>query len=180
MAKDIWFTSDTHYGHKNICKFMRDDGTPLRPWDDVEEMNEALIDNFNSVVKSQDKVYHLGDLHMEYSFTPNIQNIMRRLNGHKRLVMGNHDMCDTKEYFVYFEKLYGVRVFHKEGIVLSHIPLREENLRNGWINLHGHTHAHIIKEKEGWNTPHPRYRNMCVENTNFIPIHWDEVIKSLP
>ena len=51
----IWFTSDTHFGHKNILKFCK------RPWDTVEEMVEGLIQNWNRVVGKDDLIFHLGD-----------------------------------------------------------------------------------------------------------------------
>jgi calcineurin-like phosphoesterase family protein len=55
----IWFTSDTHFGHNNILKFCK------RPWNTVEEMDEALINNWNAVVGTNDIVFHLGDfLHL--------------------------------------------------------------------------------------------------------------------
>lgn len=57
----IWFTSDTHFGHNNIMKFCQ------RPWKTVEEMDNALIQNWNSVVGENDIVFHLGD----FAFAPN-------------------------------------------------------------------------------------------------------------
>lgn len=60
---NVFVTSDTHFSHKNACKFMNEDGlAKMRPWNDVEEMNEALIENWNKVVSKDDKVYHLGDV----------------------------------------------------------------------------------------------------------------------
>ena len=54
----IFLTSDTHFGHWGVCKFLRSDGTKLRPWNTPEEMDEALVANWNAVVKPTDKVYH--------------------------------------------------------------------------------------------------------------------------
>ena len=78
----IWFTSDLHFGHQNIIKFCN------RPWKTVEEMNEGLIANWNSVVKDDDIVFDLGD----FAFAPNSKwkEILSRLNGIHYLILGNH------------------------------------------------------------------------------------------
>ena len=72
MSK-TWIISDTHFGHAGVCNFTESDGvTPLRPWDDPEEMNEALVDNWNSVVNDNDRVYHCGDVVMRRDISSNI------------------------------------------------------------------------------------------------------------
>lgn len=163
---DIWIISDTHFSHKNICNFMREDETSLRPWDNVHEMDEALINNWNSVVKEWDKVYHLGDFSMGFKTLPG--NVVGRLNGRKRLVRGNHDMCPTAEYMKYFEEIYGVRVFHKEGLIFSHYPIQENSIKKSWLNIHGHLHERKLDN--------PIYFNASVECINYTPIHIDELI----
>ena len=79
----IYFTADTHFNHINIIKFCD------RPYELIDEMNEALIENWNSVVGKDDEIYHLGD----FGWGDNVDNldILRRLNGTKYLVKGNHD-----------------------------------------------------------------------------------------
>jgi len=62
MARDIWVISDTHFDHANILNFTDKVGKPTRNFADVDEMNETMIANWNSVVKPGDKVYHLGDV----------------------------------------------------------------------------------------------------------------------
>jgi len=165
--KDIWIISDTHFSHANICKFLRDDGSSLRPWDNVDEMDEALIENWNSVIKPQDKVYHLGDFSMDWKTLP---EFTEKLHGHKRLIRGNHDMCPTAEYMKYFEDIYGVRVFHEEKMIFSHYPIHEVSIAHKdpkWLNVHGHLHYHKMKE--------PFYFNASVECINYTPIHFDEL-----
>lgn len=78
---NIWFTSDTHYGHAGILKHC-----PDRPWSDVQEMNEALIKNYQEVVRQGDTVYIIGD----FAFKDHAK-ILRRLPGQKHLIVGNHD-----------------------------------------------------------------------------------------
>ena len=80
---NIWFTSDTHFNHNNIIRFCN------RPWNTVEEMDKALIENWNSVVKPDDIVFHLGD----FAFAPNSKwkTLLQALNGKIYLIVGNHD-----------------------------------------------------------------------------------------
>lgn len=82
--QNIFFTSDLHFCHSNILKFCS------RPFNSIEEMDEALIANWNSVVRENDIVFDLGD----FAFAPNWRwkEILERLNGVHYLIMGNHDV----------------------------------------------------------------------------------------
>lgn len=164
----IFVISDTHFGHKNILTFTRQDGSPVRPFASVEEMNETMIQRWNEVVRPQDHVYHLGDVVMHKRDLP----IVGRLNGHKRLLGGNHDIHKTKEYYQYFEEIKGVRVFEKLDLILSHFPLHPESLRGNWVNVHGHTHNNVPALHFG-----PRYLNVSVEMIDYRPITLEEVQK---
>jgi calcineurin-like phosphoesterase family protein len=161
-----WFISDTHYGHEKTCtEFKRADGSPLRPFANAEEMNEVMVERWNTRVRPEDKVYHLGDVVIHKRFLP----IVGRLNGSKRLVRGNHDVFKTREYLEYFKEVYGVRVLPDLGLVLSHIPLHLDSIRPRFgTNLHGHLHAGVID--------HPAYVNVCVEHTDYAPISLDEIM----
>lgn len=79
---NIFFTSDTHFGHTNILQFCN------RPFHSVQEMNEALINNWNNVVRPEDTVYHLGDFAFGGSQLWN--DVLSKLNGHIYLILGNH------------------------------------------------------------------------------------------
>lgn len=160
---NIFLISDTHFGHKNILKFKRNDGNPLRPFSSVEEMDETLIENWNKVVKTQDKIYHLGDVTMS-----NNLKFISKLNGHKRLVRGNHDKASIKEYIKYFEEIYGVRQWENR-FIMSHIPLHSDSLGRWKYNVHGHLHAN--------NVPDERYINVSVEQINYTPIALEELFK---
>ena len=83
LKNNIFFTSDTHFGHANIIKYAH------RPYTDVDEMNKALIDNWNSVVKPNDIVFHLGDF--MFGNINRFWEYRSRLNGKIYLVHGNHD-----------------------------------------------------------------------------------------
>lgn len=87
IAEKTFFTSDTHFYHSNIIWFCN------RPFANVEQMNEAMIRNWNSVVGQDDVVFHLGDFCLGGSAEWIM--ILDRLNGHIHLVLGNHDLKNS-------------------------------------------------------------------------------------
>lgn len=165
----VWLVSDTHFGHANICKFTNYDGTPVRPWDDVNEMDEALVKNWNSVVKPKDKVYHLGDVVINRKSL----DILYRLNGDKILIKGNHDIFKLNDYAAHFRDIRAFHVMNK--IIISHVPVHPDCLERFKGNIHGHLHGNIVKDKYG--KPDTRYVNVSVELTNYTPILFEEVSK---
>lgn len=175
-----WLTADPHFGHQGVCVFTRADGSKLRPWDNAEEMDEALIERWNSVVKPEDRIYVLGDLAMKPKA---MHAVMPRLLGRKVLIKGNHDIFKMKEYAQYFDDIRAYSIL--DGTILSHIPIHEGSLGRFGCNIHGHTHAHRVTrervlEKTGdlyavENMLDPRYFCVSVEHTDFTPITFDEV-----
>ena len=135
----IYFTSDLHFFHSNIIKLRK------RPFADANEMDEALIRNWNNQVLPTDHVYILGDISMAPTYY--IAEIMNRLNGKKYLVKGNHDKfvdrVDWDKYSHIFEwvKPYHEMVESTQKIVLFHYPIAEWNgFFRGALHLHGHQH----------------------------------------
>lgn len=184
---DIWFISDTHFFHENILKFTGDDGKLIRNFNDVTEMNERMIQEWNSRVKPQDKVYHLGDVFLGVQFPSAAVALIKTLNGHKRLMLGNHDHIEQPAYreFERIELWTGGK-FKQYNFVASHIPLRPDQMRDGEFNVHGHIHQNkiqgmLLKPGIPGTLPSvvygddPRYINVCVEHTNYCPIHLDEI-----
>ena len=174
----VFLVSDTHFGHAGVCKFMRDDGfTKLRPWDNPEEMDEEMVKRWNETVRPNDKVYHLGDVVINRKAL----NIMRRLNGDKVLIRGNHDIFRLEDYTPFFRDIRGYHVMN--GMILSHIPVHEESLGRFGTNIHGHLHANRVKMKDPFgyreSVVDPRYRCVCVEQTDFRPILFEDVIKKI-
>ena len=162
---NIWLISDTHFGHENILKYSN------RPFSSVEEMDETLIERWNSVVRAGDKVYHLGDVF--FGPKENFQKIWTRLNGSKRLIVGNHDDIKYLSAGSFFKKVYMWRVFTEHNLLLTHVPIHEESIHErivvaGGVNVHGHIH-----EK---SSPKGPYKCVCVEHTNYYPIHIEEVL----
>lgn len=159
MRRRIWLMSDPHFNHTNIIKFAG------RPFGSVDEMNETIVERCNAVVRPEDHLYVLGDVSMSKSGLV----FAKRLNGHKRLITGNHDIFDTTEYMkAGFEKVMGVRVFG--NALLSHFPVHPDSLAHRFKdgNIHGHLHEQTVND--------PRYENVCVEQTGYAPVELDEVV----
>ena len=172
--------SDHHLGHTNSWeKFKLEDGSPLRPFTSTEEMNETMIERHNAKVKQQDTVYFLGDVVINKKYL----ELVKRMNGRKILIRGNHDIFKDEDYReVGFEQLHGVRVF-VDKFILSHIPLHPDCVSERFrVNVHGHLHANQVKlsaiDMDTNATKQyidPRYLCVCVEQTDFTPLHFDEV-----
>lgn len=162
MSK-TWVIADPHFGHRNICSFTNYDGTKVRPWDNVDDMDEALVANWNERVGDRDRIYVLGDVVMHHRHLP----IFDRLKGRKVLVRGNHDLAKLSQYARYFDDVRGIVV--KRGFVLTHVPVHPDCLTRWGINIHGHLHGNKIDD--------PRYVCVSVEQTNFAPVDLNDIIK---
>ena len=181
----VFLVSDTHFGHAGVCRFTRADGvTKLRPWDDPQEMDEAMISAWNERVKPTDKVYHLGDVVINRKALPTLA----RLNGDKVLIRGNHDIFRDDEYRQYFRELRAYHVMN--GMILSHIPVHTESLGRFGVNIHGHLHSNRVLKPRGVDARtgetlysdevDVRYHCVCVEQTpDFAPILFEDVIKRI-
>ena len=180
----VFLTSDTHFGHKNICKFTNSDGSPVRPWDDADEMDEDMVKRWNETVRPNDKVYHLGDVVINRRALA----ILDRLNGDKVLIKGNHDIFKLSDYVKYFRDIRGYHVLN--GMILSHIPISKDSIARFGTNIHGHTHGNrvmrtVTKYTETNKVPFevteidPDYFCVCVEQTDFRPILFEDVIQRI-
>ena len=168
----VFLTSDTHFGHAGVCHFTRNDGvTKLRPWTDPNEMDEEMVKRWNETVRPNDTVYHLGDVVINRKAL----KIMSRLNGDKVLMRGNHDIFRDDEYRMYFRELRAYHVMN--GMILSHIPIHTESLGRFGKNLHGHTHSNRVMLSSG--ELDYRYHCVCVEQTDYTPILFEDVIKRI-
>lgn len=166
--RNIWLISDTHFNHSNIIKFCE------RPFEDAKKMNEALVENWNSVVREQDKVYHLGDVYMGGGFPrEDTTRLLRSLNGHKRLILGNHDNGKDQILQSVFEKIEVWRMFPEFGLLLTHVPVHESTLGEGrfmekkFLNIHGHIHTNP--------SPSDFHQCVCVEQINYTPVNIEEL-----
>jgi len=161
---NVYLTADLHFFHANVIKYCD------RPYGSVEEMNQALIDNWNSVVTDDDTVYVLGDFSL--AFRP-VEIFTQRLNGLKYLIAGNHDFCHSynkksrngrqdewiKKYndngFTVLPEFYTTDLEGIGPVNMCHIPYDCEDPRyknykmadDGKILLCGHVHEKfLIKE----------------------------------
>jgi len=171
MSKHIWLISDTHFNHHKMYQtpFLRDDGTPMRPFFTAEEADEAMVDRWNAVVKPCDKVYHLGDVAMKRDGV----SVLSRLNGDKVLIAGNHCVGLTKELAKHFRDIRPY--WYMEKLFFSHIPIHPGSVGRYAGNVHGHLHHRVVLLPDG--DVDKRYFNVSVEMTNYTPIAWEEVKK---
>lgn len=172
----MFLLADPHFSHHGTaCLFKREDGSSLRPFASIEEQDEMLIQNWNSVVRPEDKVYVLGDVTMREK---NLAKIMPRLKGKKTLVRGNHDIGDAKQYLRWFGEIHACRIIDK--IILTHIPIHPDCVGRWVGNIHGHLHHRRVMEKIhiGDNDfvlkADPKYLCVSAEHINYTPIPFEE------
>ena len=139
----IYFTSDTHFFHVNIIKYCG------RPFLNVDMMNEALIEKWNRRVSPEDTVYHLGDV--SFGKFENTQKIIKRLNGKKILIKGNHDRSHEKMIEMGFQESYSELFLEtSKGLAyLHHEPMGNLYRKNADFQLCGHVHQEFTK-KDYW------------------------------
>ena len=175
----IWLTSDTHFFHENILKYCN------RPFGSVEEMNEALVKNWNSVVKPEDHVYHLGDFCFGNVAKWNWCLEPGRLNGHIHLILGNHDperVFREGTKIERFDEICFQKVLIIEGwtVYLNHFPFASfsNNFDHKVMQLFGHIHSGptgIGNVMMNGNTLQWNQYDVGVDNNNYTPISWSEI-----
>ena len=171
----VFLYADPHFGHQGVCKFLREDGTKLRPFDNAEEMDVELIKRFNETVGPNDKVYFLGDVAMR---AKELHRVMPQLNGDKVLIKGNHDIFKMNEYSRHFRDIRGYHVMN--GCILSHIPIHEESLGRFGCSIHGHLHyREVMKNEIKKKIVDPRYYCVSVEHTDYRPILFEHALKKI-
>ena len=172
MAR-VFFTSDLHFGHKNLCLGLRGMS--------AEESDQLIINNWNKVVTKRDLVYVLGDITMENQ--NDIPKYLSKLNGRIVLIGGNHD---TKQCCDVYRKL-GITVMgclKYKGFICTHIPvhpyeLEQEDRQLLRGNIHGHVHKSgtIDGEEYAPKTDYgPLYYNVNIELHNYTPIAFDDLV----
>lgn len=137
-SSDLYFTSDTHFGHKMMAE-------KIRGFSSTDEMDEKLISLWNSVIPPNGHVFHLGDL--SFRNRPRTESILARLNGIKHLILGNHDHLSKVAYaaFQWVKDYYELKIEDTgQMFVLCHFAFRTWNkAHHGAINLHGHSHGNL-------------------------------------
>lgn len=161
----LFFTADTHFGHKNVIKHSK------RPFSSIEEMDEALIRNWNEVVSPDDVVYHLGDF--AYRNKRPAADYRAELNGEIRLIIGNHDdqsWREGTELFTLVSDLEIIDVTNKKRAVLCHYPMREwpEAWRRTW-HFFGHVHGQLDHNPYGFSL------DVGVDSHNYRPVSVEQI-----
>ena len=165
----LFFSSDHHFGHKNIMKLCN------RPWESVGEMDSDLIKIWNAKVSPKDTVWYLGD----FAFTNNFNKVKEyfdKLNGAINFITGNHDNQKVLSALAPAYDYKFIR-WQKEKIVLFHYPIRswQSKAKGAW-HLYGHSHGTLE------NTPNGKSMDIGVDAVNMLgfgysPISFDEVKK---
>ena len=175
--RKTFFASDHHFFHANIIKYAN------RPFNNIYSMNEILIERHNSVVSPQDIVYFIGD----FSFSSDeneVINIIKRLNGEKHFIAGNHDKGMFKErimkQFQTFSKTPFKEIYvqdpdargGKQSITLCHYAMRVWNKsHHGAFHLYGHSHGSLPDD------PNSRSFDVGVDCWDFTPVSYEQVKK---
>lgn len=129
----IFLIGDPHFGHRNIIRYCN------RPFETVEQMNETLIKNWNKAVGKQDIVYVLGDFAL--CGKDRIIEITQKLNGRKRLILGNHDGASLETYRAAgFEYVYNHPIILDDFYILSHYPQTYIQKDGLYANIFAHVH----------------------------------------
>lgn len=156
--QNVFFVSDEHYFHKNIIEYSN------RPFSSVEEMNESMIDNHNSVVKDRDITFHLGDFTLTNDPSIVHENIINKLNGEHIFLKGSHDYwLKDKNALTLIEVM--VNDYH---ITLCHYCLRT------WPRSHYNTY-HLYGHSHGSLPSIGKSHDVGVDNTDFYPLSFDQI-----
>ena len=180
---NVWFSADTHFGHKRIIEYCD------RPFSSVDEMDRELIGNWNEVVAAGDEVYFLGDFSLDFK---RVRQVLPLLNGSKHLVAGNHDLCHSSNtgsgaYLRKYTDLGFVDICQStrldiagQSVLCCHLPffdVDDPDTRfpdykpeddGGWL-LHGHVHQRWkIKERQ---------INVGVDVWDYYPVPLETIVK---
>ncbi len=166
-----YFTSDQHFGHFNIIRLSH------RPFASLDEMNEAMIAKWNAKVMADDTIYILGDLFFRSAA---VEPILKRLNGRKHLVLGNHDHSWTGRVRLgdYFESVQTIKEIDIDGkpATLCHYPmLSHPQARRGYM-IYGHIHNNTGDDYWPLIMRRSRMLNAGVDVNGFEPVSFEELV----
>jgi calcineurin-like phosphoesterase family protein len=161
LDQQIWITSDLHLGHTNILKFQKN-----RNFNNIEEMDQHILYEWESKVGPNDIVFVLGDV----SWYPvhKTAGIIQSLPGHKILIRGNHDKFELKPFF---DQSFEYLTLHIDGIpiIMFHFPIHDWDRRHhGSFHLHGHTHGSLLSDN--------RRKDVGLDaNSKLTLFNWEEI-----
>lgn len=160
-----FFTADTHFSHDNIRKYCN------RPFDTAEEMNEVMIERWNSVVKQGDLIYHLGD----FSWGDPIP-ILEQLNGQVYYIIGNHDkrnyrVLQEHQKIVWMKDLFTLKHDGKSTTLCHYAMYRWPKAHFNEWHLFGHTHGTLAGVGKSFD--------VGVDANDFTPLSWEQVVEKM-
>jgi len=179
QAVAVFFTADLHLGHEEIIKISD------RPFENLDDMNRSLVNNWNSRVSNDDHVYIVGDLFYGGRDAAGVDeaiSTVKKLNGILHLVAGNHDFPYLKnmEYHYLFADVDQIRFLKHEGeyIFLSHYPMAEWSgyYRGSW-HIYGHIHNHKESTAHQYMKTLDKALNAAVEICDYMPVTFQELKK---
>lgn len=169
----IFFTADTHFGHKNILKLCD------RPFSTIEDMNEAMIATWNERVSGADTVYIVGDMFFRCE---DAEVILKRLKGKKRLILGNHDgswvnKVDLGKFFLSVDNLLEISD-GKRALTLCHYPMLTWKHAQKSYMIHGHIHSDTTSDFFPLLCNRENVLNAGVDINGFMPVTFDELVEN--
>jgi calcineurin-like phosphoesterase family protein len=164
-----FFTSDTHFGHGNIIKLC------ARPYGSPGEMDAAMVANWNATVRPDDDIWHLGDFSYKAARAPS--DYLKRLNGKKHLIWGNHDSDQAKDSTCWTSsQAYAEVTVEGERLILFHYALKTWRwVGRGASHLYGHSHGRLQGDSQSCD--------VGVDDWDFRPVRLAEIktrLKGLP
>lgn len=162
----VFVTADLHFGHSNVITYEN------RPFQSIEQMDAALIRNWNQTVSKQDKVFVLGDV--GFYKMEKLRECVTQLNGRKILVMGNHDRGRTVQRWMDcgFDEVSKYPIILDEFLVLSHEPPSYFNPATPYFYLYGHVHGTDMYQTITKNTA-----CVCVERWDYTPVELQRILE---
>lgn len=160
----VWVIADTHLGHAKVAE--------VRGYASVEAHDRDLVARWNAVVKPTDTVWHLGDVYLGGARGSG-WDALTKLNGIKRLVMGNHDVYPIELYLRNFTHVFGARAWG--DCLLTHVPCHPCQFPRFRLNVHGHLHTGRVQRTEP-DEDDERYRCVSAEQQGLAPRLLSEVL----
>lgn len=162
---NVYLCSDTHFGHRNICKY--------RPFGTALEHDKFVLNNILETVGKRDTLWMLGDNFFSRESMGYFYEILDHV-GNLHLILGNHCTEGLERQQMVYEMAMSDAKIHSlvsyKGCWLSHAPIHPEELR-GKFNIHGHTHYHVVND--------PRYRCVSMEQINYKPVLFQDILAEL-
>lgn len=173
MDKTIWLVSDTHLLHDRSFVWEP------RGFQNIQDMDDAILTNWNEVVKDGDIVYHLGDVMLGHDLEAGLR-IVSKLKGEKYLAYGNHDTDNRLKAFAVNHLFKDIQMGYrlkmgKLSFICTHYPTLVANSvkESPVYSLHGHTHS-----KDRWSEVYHAY-NVNVDAHDCKPVNLEDIMMEI-